>query len=130
MTLYKKKRNTKLLRDRDVDFNVYGLNIGPGQVSFSNYIGLVTRCRVSILHESWDKVDPAVKDRIWDEIKVTKSKPLSIFVSHNTTMNILIVSMKSRHQHPVLQMTRTRRLFLGNATRHGKILREIWLRSM
>lgn len=71
VTLYKKKRNTKLIRDRDVDFNVHGLNIGPGQVSFSNYIGLVTRCRVSILHESWDKVDPALKDRIWDEIKVT-----------------------------------------------------------
>ena len=51
-------------------FNENGQPIGKNFLDFSLQLGVITRTKVPITHETWKQVDKKVKDQVWLEVKV------------------------------------------------------------
>lgn len=69
VTLIKEKSKEKLAK-LHVEFNEKGQAIGVNQAEFTSYCGVVTRSRIDILIDSWDKVPKPQLDQLWLNIKV------------------------------------------------------------
>lgn len=50
-----------------------GVATGPNATNFQSYLGFLVREHVSILTPSWDKVTPAQKDMLWQDVLVSVS---------------------------------------------------------
>ena len=83
VTIHQKKKRgrgpTELRKiyDRDqpkqkVELNEFGQPVGSNGKTFANFIGTLVRKQLSVLIEDWRYVDPELKLKLWDDIKVVQ----------------------------------------------------------
>jgi len=53
----------------DIDVNI-GVAFGPNANSFNNYLGVISRERLSILINSWDDVSEIDRNMLWEDVLV------------------------------------------------------------
>jgi len=54
----------------DIDVNT-GVAFGPNAETFNNYLGVVSRDRLSILINSWDEVSKVDQNMLWEDVHVS-----------------------------------------------------------
>jgi len=54
----------------DIDVNT-GVASGPNAETFSSYLGVVSRERLSILINSWDDVYEVDQNMLWEDVQVS-----------------------------------------------------------
>ena len=47
-----------------------GRGSGPHKEKFHNYLGVITREKIPIVHNNWKDVPESLKDLVWDDILV------------------------------------------------------------
>ena len=53
-----------------VRFNQVGLPVGDGRHKLQSYLGMLARTMVPIDIPSWPKVDPELKEKLWNDLQV------------------------------------------------------------
>ena len=48
-----------------------GRGLGPHKEKFHNYLGVVAREKIPIIHNSWKDVPNTLKDLVWNDILVS-----------------------------------------------------------
>jgi len=64
----------------DIDINT-GMASGPNAETFTNYLEVVSRERLSILINSWDDVSEVDRNMLWEDVLV--SFTLLLLLSYN-----------------------------------------------
>lgn len=64
------KGNPKEMEDVELEWDEFGQVTGNLQAKFANYVGLAARSLISILYDSWKKVEEEELQWLWLNIKV------------------------------------------------------------
>lgn len=57
---------------RKVQFNAKGVPVGQAAIEMQSYIGVLARTKVPISVKDWREVDEEAKQKIWEQVTVTK----------------------------------------------------------